>query len=155
MATRRRLGGRPLTKKALTLEGIPELAANANRLMRKCGYNGSEVAQELKQGLMTGALIVRDEARDLAPVVTGRLQSAIFAAYGDKRKSDVLVGVNTRIAVDPDHPERGNYAGIVEYGDDERAPKPYMRPAIAATRPTVARVLSEGLKKAITDLAGK
>lgn len=155
MATRRRLGGKILTKKALTLEGIPELVANANKLMRKTGYSGGEVARELKQGLMTGALIIRDEAKDLVPVKTGRLQSAIFAAYGDRKKADVLVGVNTRIPVDPDNPEAGNYAGIVEFGDDERPPQPYMRPAIQATRPVVARVVSEKLKKAIEDLAGK
>lgn len=155
MATRRRLGGRILTKKALQVEGIPELVANANKLMRDCGYNNAVVAQELKQGIMAGALIIRDEARDLVPVKTGRLRSAIFAAYGDKRKPDVLVGVNTRIPVDPEHPESGNYAGIVEFGDDERAPQPYMRPAINATRPIVARVMSERLRKAISGLAGK
>jgi HK97 gp10 family phage protein len=155
MATRRRLGGRILTKKALTLEGIPELIANANALMRRTGYSGGEVAQEFKRGIMAGALIIRDEAKDLVPVVTGRLQSAIFAAYGDKRKPDVLVGVNTRIPVDPEHPESGNYAGIVEFGDDERAPQPYMRPAIQSTRPVVARIMSERLRKAISDLAGK
>ena len=155
MATRRRLGGRILTKKALTVEGIPELAASANKLMRQCGYGNAEVAKELKTGLMAGALIIRDEAKDLVPVRTGRLKSAIFAAYGDRRKTDVLVGVNTRIPVDPKHPERGNYAGIVEFGDDERRPQPYMRPAIQATRPVVARVISERLRKAISDLAGK
>ena len=155
MATRRRLGGRILTKKALTVEGTPELTKKANDLMRQCGYNNAAVAKELKQGMMTGALMIRDEAKDLVPVKTGRLRSAIFAAYGDQRKTDVLVGVNTRIPVDPENPEAGNYAGIVEFGDDERAPQPYMRPAIQATRPLVARVIAEKTREAIEKLAGK
>lgn len=121
--------------------------------MAECGYGNRKVAEELKRGLMKGALVVRDEAKDLVPVVTGRLKSAIFAAYGDPNKADVLVGVNTRIAVDPAHPKSGTYAGIVEFGDDERAPKPYMRPAIAAARPTVARIVKEELAGAIEKLA--
>lgn len=156
MATRRRLSGRRIvTKKLATMEGIPELIANANALMRKTGYGNADVAKEFKQGIMAGALIIRDEARDLVPVKTGRLRSAIFAAYGNPKKADVLVGVNTRIPVDPAHPESGNYAGIVEFGNDHQPPQPYMRPAIVAQRPIVARIISEKIRAAITKLAGE
>jgi HK97 gp10 family phage protein len=156
MATRRRLGGRILTKKALTLEGIPEVAANANKLMRQCGYGGAEIAQELKRGLMKGALMIRDEARDLVPVDTGLLKQSIFAAYGDRKKTDVLVGVNTRQAVATTQAGvTRTYAGVVEFGDDYRAPHPYMRPGIQAARPSVARIVKEEISAAIEKLAGK
>lgn len=156
MATRRRLGGRILTKKALSLEGIPEVAANANKLMRQCGYGNAEVARELKRGLMKGALIIRDEARDLVPVDTGLLRSSIFAAYGSPKKSDVLVGVNTRQAVKTNKAgETKTYAGVVEFGDDSHAPQPYMRPAIQAARPSVAKIVREEILKAIKGLVGE
>jgi HK97 gp10 family phage protein len=102
--------------------------------------------------MMKGALIIRDEARDIVPVVTGTLRDSIFAAYGDPKKADVIVGVNTRMAVDQDSEDKRTYAGIVEYGDDTRAPHPYMRPAINAARPLVARVVAEETLKAIQDL---
>lgn len=159
MATRRRLGGRVLTKKVLTVEGIPEIAANAQRLMRQCGYSGGDVAKELKQAFMTGALILRDECRDLVPVDTGLLKSSIFAAYGRKDKADVLVGVNTRQAVRTSGGQTKTYAGVVEFGGAAygrpQAPQPFMRPGIAAARPTVARVIKEALSDAIEKLASR
>ena len=158
MATRRRLGGRNIvTKKLARLEGIPEVAAKANKLMRECGYNGAAIANELKDGLMVGARMIRDEARDLVPVKTGTLKSAIIASKGDPKKADVLVGVDTRIPVirDKDGEVTGNYAGVVEFGDDYRAPHPFMRPAVTATRPLVARVVKEQLSKAVEKLAEK
>jgi HK97 gp10 family phage protein len=155
MATRRRLGKRILTKKAITLEGIPEVVANAQRIMRASGYAHGDIAREYKQALMAAALIVRDEARDLVPVDTGLLRSSIFAAYGDPKKSDVLIGVNTRQAVKTTKGgETRTYAGVVEFGDDERAPQPFLRPAIAATKGLVARVLKDGLLRAIEAIAG-
>jgi HK97 gp10 family phage protein len=156
MATRRRLGGRILTAKPLRLEGIPEIVANANKLMRATGYGGGDVARELKHGLMAGALIVRDEARDLVPVDTGLLRDSIFAAYGDSKKADVLVGVSTTKAVRTTKAgETRTYAGVIEYGNDEHPPQPFMRPAITATRPLVARVLKEKLTEAVDKLAAR
>lgn len=155
MATRRRLGRKILTKKAIELEGIPEIVANAKRLMIASGYAHAEIAQELKQAFMAGALILRDECRDLAPVDTGLLKRSIFAAYGDKAKADVLVGVNTFQAVKQSAKtgEFKTYAGVVEFGDSNHPPHPYMRPGIAAARPTVARVMKEALQAAYEKLA--
>lgn len=159
MATRRRLGGKVLTKKVLTVEGIPEIVANAKRLMRDCGYQGADVASELKHAFMAGALILRDECRDLVPVDTGLLKLSIFAAYGAKDKADVLVGVNTRQAVRTSGGQTRTYAGVVEFGGTAygrpQAPHPYMRPGIAAARPTVARVMKEALLAAVDKLAAR
>lgn len=152
MATRRRLGRRILTRKAIQFEGIDEIAARANELARAGGYAHGDIAKEYKQAIMPAALTVRDEAKQLVPVETGLLKSSIFAAYGDPKKPDVLVGVNTRRAVKESGGEYRTYAGIVEYGDDTRAPHPYMRPAITATRPLVARMLKEKLVDAVEKL---
>jgi HK97 gp10 family phage protein len=155
MATRRRLGRRLLTKKSLEFEGIPEIAANANALARAGGYAHGDIAREYKKALIVPALMVRDEARAMVPVETGLLRDSIFAAYGDPKKADVLIGVNTRQATFTNKAGdvTGTYAGIVEYGDDERKPHPYMRPAIGATKPLVARMLRDGLVDAVEKLA--
>jgi HK97 gp10 family phage protein len=154
MATRRRLGRRVLTKKAVEIEGIPEIAANAAKLMRASGYAGGDIAKEYKQALMTGALIVRDEIRSLVPVDTGLLRSSVFAAYGSPKKADVLVGVNTQQAVRTTKGGKTRtYAGVIEFGSDTHPPQPYMRPGIAAARPTAARTLKDALAKAVEKLA--
>lgn len=155
MARTRRIGTKVLTKKVITFEGIPEIVANANRLMRATGYQGADVAKELKQAFMVGAMIVRDEIRDLVPVRTGLLKESVFAAYGDSKKADVLVGVNSRKAIKTSRKtgKTRNYAGIVEFGNARQPPHPYARPGIQAARPTAARVMKEALVSAVEKLA--
>ena len=152
MATRRR-AGRILTKKAIQFEGIDQIVRNANALARAGGYGNADIAQEYKRSLITAALMVRDEARALVPVDTGLLRNSIFAAYGDPKKSDVIVGVNTRMAVSTSGGETRTYAGVIEYGNDEHPPQPYMRPAVTSTRPLIARVLKEKMTGAVEKLA--
>lgn len=140
-----------LTKKgkAVRWEGIPEITKNVNNLLAELGHKeGHKVGDKVKRALMHGALVVRDEAKDLVPVRTGTLKSAIFAAYGDNRKPDVLVGVNYKIAP---------HAHLVEYGarGGEMPPQPYMRPAITATRSKVANVVADGLKQIIEETLPK
>jgi HK97 gp10 family phage protein len=136
-----------LTKKgkAVRWEGIPELQANVNKLLAEMGHReGQVVGKKVKRVLMGAALTVRDEARDLVPVRTGKLKSAIFANYGDERKPNVLVGVNYKIAP---------HCIFVEYGarGGEMAAQPYMRPAITATRSAVANMVADGLKGIIKE----
>jgi HK97 gp10 family phage protein len=133
-----------LTKrgKAVRWEGIPELTARVNKILTRFDVNKG-TADGLKRALMGGALVLRDEARDLVPVKTGKLKSAIFAAYGDDRKPNVLVGVNYNIAP---------HAHLVEYGTSHSAAHPYMRPAITATRSKIANIVADGLKKVLQDL---
>lgn len=131
--------------KAVRLEGIPEIAANVNKLLKTVGGDkGRKVGDEVKRVLMGGALVVRDEARDLVPVRTGKLKSAIFAAYGDEKQPNVIVGVNYRIAP---------HAHLVEFGarGGEMPPQPYMRPAVTATRSKVANIVAEGFKKIVDE----
>jgi HK97 gp10 family phage protein len=87
---------------------------------------------------MGGALVVRDEAKDLVPVRTGLLKSAIFAAYGDKEAPDVLVGVNHK---------KAPHSHLVEFGTVKMQAQPFMRPAITATRGKVIAIVADGMKK--------
>lgn len=124
--------------------------------MRAGGYGGGDIAKEFKHALMPGGLIIRDEARDLVHKDTGLLASSIFAAYGDPKKADIIVGVNTRQAVSTTAAGvTRTYAHVEEYGNDERPPHPYMRPAIATTKPTVARITKDSLLSAVGKLAAR
>jgi hypothetical protein len=118
---------------------------------------------EVKRVFMKGALVLRDEARDIAPYNEDRekllskgkiteqrhLRDAIFAAYGDKGKPNVLVGVNPKIAP---------HFHWLEYGIPARSTfraQPYMRPAITATQRTVSTIIIEGLQKVVEQAARK
>jgi HK97 gp10 family phage protein len=125
--------------KAIEWTGLKEIEANVNRLLESLGgRNGRGVGLEVKRVLMGGALVVRDEAKDLVPVRTGLLKDSIFAAYGDDSKPDVLVGVNHR---------RAPHSHLIEYGTVKMQAQPFMRPAITATRGKVIAIVAEGLKK--------
>jgi HK97 gp10 family phage protein len=130
-------------------EGLPELNKNVDNLLKEMGHKeGQRVGDRIKRVLMGAALTIRDEARDLVPVKTGLLKSAIFAAYGDERKPDVLVGVNHRIAP---------HSHLVEFGarGGQMPAQPFMRPAIAATRGIAANMVADGLKDIIEDILPK
>lgn len=167
------MANRILTKKLLEIEGIPELTRHLDRYLTRLDRDPATLLFLKREAFMKGALMVRDEVRDLAPVgPTGNLKKGVFAAYGDPRKPNVLVGVNYRISP---------HAHLVEYGTSgARSPKkarllrftidgrvvftrsvapmprqPYFRPGVTAARPLAARVIAEGLRKALVIEANK
>lgn len=146
-------GTKALTKKLVTIEGIPDLQRNIDRLLAEMGGKDGRTAGEgVKRVLMGGALIIRDECRDLAPVKTGKLRSAIFAAYGKRGSPDVLIGVNTRIAVGKSGSGYKTYAGVIEFGNATHQPQPYMRPGITAARPSAVSYIAGGLRDLIQQI---
>ena len=122
--------------KQVRIEGLAELQAKIGEIMSRT------TGQEAKRVFMKGAIILRDRARELAPVKTGRLRSAIFAAYGKPTSQDVLVGVSYRIAP---------HAHLVEYGTKWAAPHPYMRPAVSQARTAVVQTIASGFREIIAD----
>lgn len=131
---------------AARIEGLPELQAKMAKII------DSSSGIEAKHVWMKAALVLRDEARDLAPVlkkpkkghIAGLLKSAIFAAYGDPAKPNVLVGVNYRIAP---------HAHWVEFGNAHMPAQPFMRPALTATRSMCVAIIAEGYRKLIEESA--
>jgi HK97 gp10 family phage protein len=147
-----------LSSKAFKLEGVPELRKTLLEIAKTLsGETRDEYNKKLKDVLMIPAQMIRDEAKDMAPVATaeeigphakyppGTLKNSIFAAPG-KDKPIAYVGVS---------PKKVPYAGMVEYGTSKMTAQPYLRPAIAATRPIAAVVIAEGLDKLIDEIAAK
>lgn len=137
--------------KSVRLEGLQEISANIDRILKETGRSGARaVGEKIKRVLMGGALMVRDEVRDMAPHgKTGNLKRGVFAAYGREDKPDVLVGVNYRIAP---------HAHLVEFGHggpNAAPPHPYFRPGIAAAKPLAIRAIADGLRKVIEESVKK
>lgn len=128
--------------KAVQLEGMAELRASTAKVLN------FDRAVDLKKNVyMPAAMVLRNEARDLVDDRSIRLKEdgAIFASYGEASQQNVLVGVNYRIAF---------YAHWEEFGTSRQAPRPFLRPAIIATRAIIVRMVAEGLMRIIEEAAG-
>jgi len=119
------------------IEGLDQIKANIAAAIDR------SVGEEAKKVFMEAAMVAVNEAKDLVPVKTGTLKSAIFASYGDKKKPNVLVGVNHK---------KAPHAHLVEYGHGGPHPAkahPFFRPAVNAAKPTMAVKIVEGLQNLI------
>ena len=125
--------------------GIEGIKANiAAKLNQMTGMSAKRV-------FMRAAMQLVNEAKDIVPVDTGRLRDAIFAAYGDPRKPNVIVGVNYK---------KAPHAHLIEYGHIQTGHggkgkgrgikfipgSAFMRRALVSARPTMAATIAEGLK---------
>lgn len=128
-------------------EGVNEMQKMWNEFAVALGPDGMGTARkELKDILIKPAYVIRDEAKDLVPVKTGNLRDAIYATAGPDDKRGVLVGVNGK---------KAPYAKYVERGTSRNAAHPYFRPAITATAPSIANMISGDMKKLLEGMAGK
>jgi HK97 gp10 family phage protein len=140
------------------VEGLPDLQKRIADILGRT-VSGFEV----KKVWMKGAIIIRDEAKRLAPIIQsethnlkpwqrpGSLKAAIYAAYGKDSAPNVIVGVNYR---------KAPQAKWIEYGTAERTTKtgenrghtpaqPYMRPALITKRAEAIAAMAEGYRELI------
>ena len=121
------------------IEGVPEtLAAIKATIDRASG-------EKAKKVFMKAAMPFRKQVEANAPVDSGLLASAVYATYGDPTKSNVLVRVNRKKSGGP----RAPHAWWLEFGNSRIRAQPYMRPALSATKSTMATTIAEGLKAII------
>lgn len=118
----------------ISLEGVEEILSRVSKL----SFRDAAFARGVKEVSRAAADVVAKEARDLVPVRSGTLKSGIFSAFGDPKKPDALAGVNYR---------KAPHAHLVEYGTSRTKAQPYMRPAIAATRGSVAVMVIDGFRR--------
>jgi HK97 gp10 family phage protein len=133
------LGGRwwdKEVKDAYRIEGLENIT---NRL---AGVIDQVTGKQAKEVYLKAGLSIRDSARVRAPKRTGKLRESIFAARGDMNKPNAVVGVNYRIAP---------HAHLVEYGTVRSRPRPFLRPAIAASASQVRQIIESGLRRIVED----
>lgn len=135
------------------IEGLAALQNNIASLMSRA------TGKEVKKIWMQAALDLRDAARDYAPIAKepiihyekgqpprtiqpGALRAAIFAAYGEPDKPNVLVGVNRRMAP---------HNKWIEFGNARIPPQPYMRPALSLMRSSCVSTIAEGYRRLLIE----
>lgn len=118
---------------AFKFDGMAELQEQLGKIVNDVS------GAEMKEVLLKQAIVLRDEAKRIAPKGLGNLRNSIFATRGDTNKPTAFVGVNFKIAP---------HAHIVEYGHagpHPAPPHPYMRPAVVNKAEAIQRGLAEGL----------
>ncbi len=148
--------------KAAIVEGLPDLQKRIADLLGRTVSGG-----EVKKVWMRGAVIIRDEAIRLAPIIQsepkslkpwqrpGALKQAIFAAYGKETAPNVIVGVNYRKAPQAHWMEFGTAERTTKSGANRGhvTPQPYMRPALATKRAEAIAAMGQGYRELIETAA--
>lgn len=147
------------------VKGLRELGVKLREL-------GPKLAKKhLKYAIMSGARLVRDTARDLAPVESGRLKKSIIIKFQSKlskqgnvtyyvlakrgkkyqkvtrRRTVVTNGVRSRVDVVSN--EDAYYWRFVEFGTSRQAAQKFMRPAFEKRKREAVGLIADLLKKGI------
>jgi len=131
-----------LSSKAMKLEGVPQMVKTLNDIAQTLsGEAKNAFSDKTREIAMKPANAIRDEAKDMVPVVTGTLRDAIFAGPL-KERVGALIGVKGVF-----------YAAWVEYGTQKMPAHPFFRPAINAVRPLAANMMAGDLKSLIEEVA--
>ena len=98
---------------------------------------------EIEKAILKGVKMIEADAKQMVPVVTGRLARSITSGITEKTRETVvgIAGANTL------------YAGTVEYMDpgpgSKTGQRPYLRPARDKNLPQITKMIEDGLKKTI------
>jgi len=96
----------------------------------------TEYNTRLKQAMYEAVLLLETEAKEKAPVDTGRLRGSITGVVLDLT-GDLIEGrVGTNV----------EYAATVELGSSNQAAQPYLRPALRNKFDEVVEILQEAIR---------
>jgi HK97 gp10 family phage protein len=131
---------------SVTSSGFADLDRQLAKLM------GGVPQEQQREILHEGAQIIADEAKRLAPFLTGTLRDSIMVT--DDRDARVYGKLNAGISVyigPVGSTEDGDvyYAKFQEFGTRYMQAHPFMRPAIAAKRPEAERLVMTRLAGAV------
>lgn len=136
------------------ISGMAELAKTLGGLAANVQRNA------LRKAVSSGAAIIRNEARAIAPVDTGEMrrdvqmkrertadsQIATYAVY-------VRSGKKSRLAGKARGVERDSfYWRFVEFGTSKMAARPFMRPAFEAKKNEAAEMIRDTLRQRIAEI---
>lgn len=125
-------------------------------LMRKLAALGDVAAgKALERALVSGALIVQNDAKIKAPYLTGNLRRSIhIGGHADLAPDRTAITQITGIVPEPKHAPAGvtvyvgtdvEYGPILEYGSGRRTARPFLRPALDENEAAVRREIGEAL----------
>lgn len=119
------------------IEGIEILERKLDRLARMSG-------REMAAALESGAQVLVNETKRLAPYLTGNLRRSYHAERHRVTQSKASVVYGTDV----------EYAPYQEYGTRYMSGKPHVRPAIETKKDEAAREIAEAMEQLIEQKAG-
>ncbi len=122
-------------KFTVTIEGGEEL----KRRLEAMGDKGLAIA---KDAILAGGEIVRQEASRRAPRRTGNLAANIVVGEPKGEKPDEIA-----VAIGPN--KDAFYGLFVELGTSKMAARPFLAPALKATKKQVQEVVSAALRRGL------
>lgn len=123
-----------------------------------------QARKAMRKGINRGAIVLRDEAKNSAPVRSGALRKSIgirrSAKVRGKRGWVAMAVVGPRRKYASQHGEKtvepAKYAHLVEYGHAAHPapPHPFMRPAYERTKMRAMQIYEDELRRAMAELRG-
>lgn len=112
----------------------------------------------LLQGLMAAGRMMRDEAKQAAPVESGRLQESISLRRLKKPQATEGVQVYVKRGKSKQDMRGAFYAAMVEYGtiggdSPDQSPQPYMRPTFDSKKTDAVEVFRAAFAKSLQSAA--
>jgi len=124
----------------INLEFKAEVQPLAERLKETAETGRKQTAEALQ----TCAAMIRDQAKILCPVKTGKLQKSIQIR---KETEALSVGVSAGGG-------EASYARFVEYGTSRKKAQPFMRAALALAKLLVVKAVGSAWRKALEGEVG-
>jgi len=105
---------------------------------------GFDIAANLETAAKAGAKVIRDAAKDNAPVRTGTLRDSITTETVEKDESEVIVRIGPN--------EAGFYGKFIECGTHKMAARPWFRPAVDEKRQIALKAAEDALRRIVSRL---
>lgn len=109
----------------------------------------------VRRAVYSGAIVIRDAARQKVAVDTGALRSAIVVKPNARKPGEISAGVGVQKKEFLKGKRAGKnprrYAHLVEFGSVKMRAEPFMRPAIDANTDKTIEVTVQSIAKGIDD----
>ena len=122
----------------ITVEGLEEL----QKALQKFTGQWQNISQE---ALGPGLALLESDAKELAPVDQGILQSSIGSQIVRGTGSEIIGKTGSAV----------EYASYQEYGTRYQSGKPYLRPSLEKNADRVVKIFEEGIEKVLRRLGLK
>lgn len=106
-------------------------------LARQLSVTEEQITAAAKKTVQESAEAVRNRAKDLVPVDSGRLQRAINVSYSSDGLSAEVKNTNNQ----------AYYGQFIEFGTSRRPARPFMTPAAEQERRKLKKRLEQNVKK--------
>lgn len=125
------------------IKGLEQLISKLNNLPEKLEK------KVIRAAVRKGAILVRDKAREKAPVKTGTLKKSI------KIRSNKVANGIISFKIGPTNDKKKGtdvfYGRFIEFGTSKMAAKPFMRPALDESETEVLNVVIDNIKSKLEE----